>query len=113
VSNQLCTLLVILAVAVAAFGFGLNIGFVALAAATALHFMFRVSSGKAEQKIAWGVVLLVCGIVTYVAALQRYGKVDAVGRGIAGLGNTPLLASAIFGSGALSLWILWRSVSPS
>ena len=25
-------------------------------------------------------VLLVCGIVTYVAALQRYGTVDAVGR---------------------------------
>jgi Na+/H+ antiporter NhaD/arsenite permease-like protein len=87
--DQLCALFVMLAVAVAAFGFGLNIGFVAFAAAVALHLMFPVSSGKAEQRIAWGVALLVCGIVTYVAALQRYGTLDAVGRGIAGL-SSPL-----------------------
>ncbi len=87
--DQLCALFVMLAVAVAAFGFGLNIGFVALAAAVALHLMFPVSSGKAEQRIAWGVALLVCGIVTYVAALQRYGTVEAVGRGMAGL-SSPL-----------------------
>lgn len=93
-SDQLCTLLVMLAVAVAAFGFGLNIGFVAFAAAVALHLMFPASSGKAEQKIAWGVVLLVCGIVTYVTALQRYGTVEAVGRGIAGL-SSPLLTGLL------------------
>jgi Na+/H+ antiporter NhaD/arsenite permease-like protein len=87
--DQLCALIVMLAVAVAAFGFGLNIGFVAFAAAVALHLMFPASSGKAEQRIAWGVALLVCGIVTYVAALQRYGTVEAVGRGIAGL-SSPL-----------------------
>jgi len=87
--DQLCALLVMLAVAIAAIGFGLNIGFVAFAAAVALHLMFPVSSGKAEQRIAWGVALLVCGIVTYVAALQRYGTVEAVGRGIAGL-SSPL-----------------------
>jgi Na+/H+ antiporter NhaD/arsenite permease-like protein len=88
--DQLCTLFVMLVVAVAAFGFGLNIGFVALAAAVTLHLMFPASSGKAEQRIAWGVALLVCGIVTYVAALQRYGTVDAVGHGIAGL-SSPLV----------------------
>ncbi|HEX2489234.1 MAG TPA: SLC13 family permease, partial [Blastocatellia bacterium] len=87
--DQLCALFVMLAVALAAFGFGLNIGFVALAAAVTLHLMFPVSSGKAEQRIAWSVALLVCGIVTYVAALQRYGTVEAVGRGIAGL-SSPL-----------------------
>lgn len=87
--DQLCALLVMLAVAVASIGFGLNIGFVAFAAAVALHLMFPVSSGKADQRIAWGVALLVCGIVTYVAALQRYGTVEAVGRGIAGL-SSPL-----------------------
>jgi di/tricarboxylate transporter len=86
---QLCTLFVMMVVAVAAFGFGLNIGFVAFAAAVTLHLIFPASSGKAEQRIAWGVALLVCGIVTYVAALQRYGTLDAVGRGIAGL-SSPL-----------------------
>ena len=41
---------------------------------------FPIQRG-AETKIAWSVVLLVCGIVTYVAALQRHGTVDAVGAG--------------------------------
>jgi len=92
--DQVCALGAILAVAVAAFVFGLNIGFVAFAAAAALHLIFPASSGEAEKKIAWGVVLLVCGIVTYVAALQRYGTVDAVGHGIAGLG-TPLVTGLL------------------
>ena len=93
-ADQLCTLLAIAAVAVAAFVFGLTIGFVALAAAAALHLIFPASSQKAEQKIPWSVVLLVCGIVTYVAALQRYGTVEAVGQGIAGL-STPLVAGLL------------------
>jgi di/tricarboxylate transporter len=93
-ADQLCTLLAILVVAVAAFVFGLNIGFVALAAAVVIHLVFPASSGGADKKIAWGVVLLVCGIVTYVAALQRYGTVEAVGHGIAGL-STPLVTGLL------------------
>lgn len=93
-TDQVCTLLAIVAVAVAAFIFSLNIGFVALAAAVLLHLLFPTSSGNAERKIAWGVVLLVGGIVTYVAALQRYGTVEAVGRGMAGL-STPLVAGLL------------------
>jgi len=88
--DQVCTLVALVAVAVAALGFGLNIGFVALAAAVALQLAFPKSSGAAESHIAWSVVLLVCGIVTYVAALQRYGTVDVVGRGIAA-SSTPLV----------------------
>jgi Na+/H+ antiporter NhaD/arsenite permease-like protein len=100
--DQVCTLFVMLAVAVAAFGFGLNIGFVALAAAIALHLIFRASSGKAEQKIAWGVVLLVCGIVTYVAALQRFGTVNAVGHGISGLGSPLMIGLLLCMVGAIT-----------
>jgi di/tricarboxylate transporter len=55
--------------------------------------MFPRSSGDADKKIAWGVVLLVCGIVTYVAALQRYGTVEAVGAGIAS--STPPLVTGL------------------
>lgn len=92
--DQVCTLLALLAVAIAALVFGLNIGFVALAAGAVLHLSFPVSSAGAEKQIAWGVVLLVCGIVTYVAALQRYGTVDAVGASIAGL-STPLVTALL------------------
>lgn len=92
--DQVCTLFALLAVAIAALVFGLNIGFVALAAGAVLHLSFPVSSAGADRKIAWGVVLLVCGIVTYVAALQRYGTVDAVGTSIAGL-STPLVTALL------------------
>ena len=91
-SDQVCTLLALLAVATAALVFGLNIGFLAFAAAVVLQLTFPSSSAGAEKKIAWGVVLLVCGIVTYVAALQRYGTVQAVGDGIAAL-ESPLLTA--------------------
>lgn len=92
--DQGCTLLALLAVAVAALGFGLSIGFAALSAAAVLHLVFPKSSSGADKKIAWDVVLLVCGIVTYVAALQRYGSVEAVGAGIAGL-STPLVTGLL------------------
>src|SRR4029078_9820770 len=92
--DQISTVVVIVAVAVAAFVFGLNIGFIAFAAGVTLHLVFPTSSAKAEEKIAWGVVLLVGGIVTYVAALQRYGTIDAVGHGIAGL-STSLVAGLL------------------
>ncbi len=92
--DQVCTLLALLAVAVGALVFGLSIGFLALAAATLLQLVFPSSSAGADKKIAWGVVLLVCGIVTYVAALQRYGTVQAVGDGIAGM-STPLMSALL------------------
>jgi di/tricarboxylate transporter len=93
-ADHVCTLLALLAVAVGALGFGLNIGLLAFAAAVLLQLIFPASALGADKKIAWGVVLLVCGIITYVAALQRYGTVQAVGDGIAGL-NTPLLAALL------------------
>ncbi len=92
--DQVCTLAALVGVAVAALVFGLSIGFVAFAAAVLLHLLFPLSSAGAEKKIAWGVVLLICGIMTYVAALQRYGTVGAVGDAVAGLGS-PLLAALL------------------
>ena len=92
--DQACSLLGLLVVAIGALGVGLNIGLLALTVAVALHLAFPRSSGDAAGKIAWGVVLLVCGIVTYVAALQRYGTIDAVGGGIASMA-TPLVAALL------------------
>jgi di/tricarboxylate transporter len=89
-----CTLAALVGVAAAALGFGLNIGFLAMGAAVLLQLAFPATTGAAERKIAWNVVLLVCGIVTYVAALQRYGTVEAVGDAIAGM-NAPLLSALL------------------
>ena len=91
---QFVTVLALVAVAVVSLGFGLSIGFVAFCAAAALHLAFPSSSTGAERHIAWSVVLLVCGVVMYVAALQRYGTVTAAGEAITAIGH-PLLASLL------------------
>ena len=91
---QVCTLLAIVGVAIAALAFQLNMGFLAFGAAALLHLVFPASSGEADKKIAWGVVLLVCGVVTYVAALQRYGTIDVVGQSIAAV-NPALVAGLL------------------
>lgn len=100
--EQHCTLLVILGVAIASLGFGLSIGFTALAAAVVLQFAFPRSAADAERRIAWPVVLLVCGVVTYVNALQRYGTIDVIGTSIASLGTPSIVALLLCGMGALT-----------
>ncbi len=97
-----CTVLAIVAVAVTSLGFGLSIGFVALAAGAVLQLVFTRTTSGAERQVAWPVVLLVCGIVTYVAALQRYGTVDAVGHGIVGLGTPLVVALLLCAVGAVT-----------
>lgn len=92
--EQLCTLLALVGVAVASLGFGLSIGLTALTAAVLLQVLFPGSAAGAERRVAWSVVLLVCGVVTYVGALQRFGTVDAVGGGIARFGN-PLVVGLL------------------
>jgi di/tricarboxylate transporter len=100
--DQVVTLGALIAVAVAALCFDLSIGFLAVIAAVTLHLAFPKTSAGAESGISWSVVLLVCGIVTYVAALQRFGTVDAIGTGIASLGSPLLGALLICAVGALA-----------
>ncbi|MEX2284203.1 MAG: SLC13 family permease [Gemmatimonadota bacterium] len=101
-TDQVSTLIALVAVAIAALGFDLNIGFLAFGAAVVLQLLFPKSSVGADRRIAWNVVLLVCGIVTYVAALQRYGTVDAVGSGIAALGAPLMTALLLCAVGAIT-----------
>jgi di/tricarboxylate transporter len=89
-------------VAGAAFGIGLNIGFLAFGAAVLLQLLFPKTGLGAEKRIAWDVVLLVCGVVTYVNALQRYGTVDALGNGLALIGSPMITALLICAVGAVT-----------
>jgi len=92
--DQGVTLLVIVAVAIGALVFDLEIGFLALIAAALLHLSFPKRFEQADRRIVWSVVLLICGVVTFVGALQRYGTVDVVGSAIADLG-APLLTAVL------------------
>jgi di/tricarboxylate transporter len=99
---HVCTLAAIVAVATVSLVFSLNIGFLALAAAVALQIAFPRQSAAAERRIAWDVILLVCGIVTYVAVLQRYGTVGLIGTGIAALHSPSLAALLICAAAAIT-----------
>jgi Na+/H+ antiporter NhaD/arsenite permease-like protein len=90
--DQVFTLIAILAVAACSMVLELDIGFLAFVAAVVLHLAFPTSSKGADKRISWGVVLLICGVVTYVAALERYGTVEVVGKAIADM-NAPLIAA--------------------
>jgi di/tricarboxylate transporter len=100
--HQICTIAALAGVAVVALGFGLSIGFLAFGAAAILQLAFPKSSEGAERLVAWGVVLLVCGVVTYVGALQRYGTITAVGESIASLGSPLVVALLLCGVGAVT-----------
>jgi di/tricarboxylate transporter len=101
-ADQVVTMLVILGVAVGALVFDLEIGFLALIAAALLHLTFPSRFVNADRRIVWSVVLLICGVVTYVGALQRYGTIDVIGDGIAGLGVPLLTAFLLCLVGALT-----------
>lgn len=88
------TLVAIVVVACGALVFGQDIGMLALIAAVALHLAFPRSSKGAPTKISWNTVLLICGVVTYVALLQRMGTVKMIGDSVAGM-STPLLAALL------------------
>lgn len=84
-------LLVVIVIAVPAWDVSVNIGAVALALGGILSLAFPRDSVAAIDDIDWSTILLVCGIVTYVALLQQMGAVDALGDLAAAIGS-PLVA---------------------
>ncbi|PZG07376.1 SLC13 family permease [Nonomuraea aridisoli] len=88
------TLVGLLVLAIGALVFDLDIGFLALAVAVVLTLIFPSAARGAVDKISWGTVLLVGGIVTYVTLLQDQGTVKWLGDGVAQVG-APLLAALL------------------
>ena len=76
---QVITCVAVAIVLVGAVGFRLDIGVLALVAAVVLRLVTPTSSEQAEKSIAWGVVLLICGIVTDVSLLQHIGTIKRLG----------------------------------
>jgi len=94
VRERLFTLLTLGAMAVAAVGFRVDIGVASMVAAALLAILAPRSQKGAVDRVAWSTVLLIAGVVTYVALLQRVGTVDAAGDLIAGIGS-PLIAALL------------------
>lgn len=92
--DHVFTLIGLAALAVGALVFGLDVGFTALTVATALSLVSPSSAKAAIGEVAWPTVLLICGIVTFVALMERVGTIDWLGNAVTGIGS-PLLAAIL------------------
>jgi di/tricarboxylate transporter len=94
-SERIVTLVGLVALMVGALGFDLDVGFTALTIAVALTLAFPASAKGAVEKISWGTVLLIGGIVTYVNLLQDQGTVQWLGDNVAEVGSALVAALLI------------------
>lgn len=86
--------LVVLAGVVAAALLQVDIGFASLTGAVVLALASPKAAVKGAQHIAWQVVLLIGGIITYVSMLQSVDIVEAVSTQVAAL-STPLVVALL------------------
>ena len=80
--------------AIGALVFDLDIGLTAMTVVGVLAVMSPQTAKAAVADISWGVVLLICGIVTYVGFLESVGTVDYIGHAIASV-SSPVLAALV------------------
>ncbi|MFG2925658.1 SLC13 family permease [Streptomyces sp. NPDC048305] len=92
--DRIVTLASMIALVVGALVFDLDVGLMSLTAAVLLTLLAPSTAKEAVGQINWGVVLLVCGIVTYVSLMQENGTVDYLGNAITQV-DAPLLAALL------------------
>jgi Na+/H+ antiporter NhaD/arsenite permease-like protein len=91
---QVLTLIGLLALGVGVLVFELNVGLVAITIAVLLTILFPKDQARAVEQIHWSTVLLICGVVTYIAVLQKGGAVTYVGDSVSGIG-APLVGALL------------------
>jgi di/tricarboxylate transporter len=91
---QVLTLIGLLALGVGALVFELNVGLVAITIAVVLTILSPKDQARAVEQIHWSTVLLICGVVTYIAVLQKSGAVTFAGDSVSNAG-APLLGALL------------------
>lgn len=92
--RQWLTLACLLALVVGALGFQLEIGFLALMAGALLALVDMKRQEKAVDGISWSTLLLVAGMMTYIAMLEKAGIIEEISEHAAGLG-APLVVALV------------------
>jgi di/tricarboxylate transporter len=93
-TQRALTLMGLIALAVGSLAFELNVGLVAISIAVLLALLAPKTQKGAVDQISWSTVLLITGVVTYVAVLQKVGAVDLAGNSVSGIG-APLLGALL------------------
>lgn len=92
--RQWLTLASLAALVIGALGFRLEIGFLALVAGALLALVDMKRQEKAVDGISWSTLLLVAGMMTYIAMLEKAGIIETISDHAAGLG-APLLVALV------------------
>ncbi|WP_105967778.1 SLC13 family permease [Streptomyces geranii] len=92
--RQWLTLTCLIGLVVGALGFRLEIGFLALAAGALLALVDMKRQEKAVDGISWSTLLLVAGMMTYIAMLEKAGVIEEISEHAANLG-TPLVVALL------------------
>ncbi|WP_181771205.1 SLC13 family permease [Amycolatopsis pittospori] len=91
---KIATLAGLVALVVGTLVFDLDPGLTAITVAVLLSVVWPKTSRSAVGEITWPTVLLICGVLTYVAVLKEIGTIDYVGNGVSNVG-IPLLAALL------------------
>jgi di/tricarboxylate transporter len=92
--HRALTLMGLIALAVGSLAFELNVGLVAISVAVLLALLAPNAQKGAVDQVSWSTVLLITGVITYIAVLQKVGAVDLVGTSVSGIG-APLLGALL------------------
>ncbi|MEV0685556.1 SLC13 family permease [Nocardia sp. NPDC050378] len=80
--HQCATLVGIVLLAVGSIGFGIDIGVSAICVSAVLLLMAPTSHPKIIDEVAWPAVVLVCGMLTYMAVLTENGTLNFIGTSV-------------------------------
>nr|WP_262346671.1 SLC13 family permease [Streptomyces sp. QL37] len=90
--RQRLTLVCLLALVVGALGFQMEIGFLALVAGALIALVDMKRQEKAVDGISWSTLLLVAGMMTYIAMLEKAGIIENISEHAADLGAPIVVA---------------------
>jgi len=79
---------------VGSLAFDLNVGLVAISVAVLLALLAPHEQKNAVDQVSWSTVLLITGVITYIAVLQKVGAVDMAGNSVTSIG-VPLLGALL------------------
>jgi len=88
------TVLGIILLAVLTLAYKMDIGFVAITIGLGLSLLSPNRQKRAVGQITWPEILLITGVSTYVAVLEKMGTIDWVGHGVADL-TSPMMAALL------------------
>ncbi|WP_454766695.1 SLC13 family permease [Cupriavidus campinensis] len=91
---QYLTVAGLAALAILTLYFKLDIGFVSLTIALLLTLMAPELQKRALTQVSWPEIMLIVGVSTYVAVMDKMGTIDFVGHSVAGL-TSPLMAALL------------------